>query len=441
MQRHTTSAFIVLFIVVLANSACKKDNFTATPLQATGTDEATASSKPTFPFPHHVTYTAGTIKPSGFTQQQLDAQVAAYYDAWKVKYLSPACGDGTYFVLDNDLGGGTTKNDNCVSEGQGYGMVIVPLMAGHDPDARKIFNGLYKYFNKHRSDIDRRLMCWVETKDCQNDVNQGADAATDGDMNIAYGLLLADKQWGSAGGINYKKEALTILAGIKESESNQAIHTLKLGDWVGNDPQYVNATRPSDFMYDEFRTYADAAGDTYWTSVMNKCYSIVKAFDTGASKKSGLLPDFVVNCNTKPKAAPAGFLEGDDDGHYSYNSCRTPWHLATDYLLFGDSRAKNALQLINDFMVRSTKGNVANMHSGYYLNGKPLPETDYQDECFLAPFTIAATSNAKYQTWLNTCYASLTSQGVAKNHGYYNNTIKMLVMLAVAGDYWTPVKN
>jgi hypothetical protein len=194
-------------------------------------------------------------------------------------------------------------------------------------------------------------------------------------------------------------------------------------------------------MYDEFRAYANATGDTYWNKVMNKCYAIVKAFDTGASKASGLLPDFVINCNTTPKAAPAGFLEGDDDGHYSYNSCRTPWHLATDYLLFGDARAKSALTLINDFMVRSTKGSVASMHSGYYLNGKPLPGTDYQDECFLAPFTIAATSNAKYQNWLNTCYASLISQGVAAKAGYYNNTIKMLVMLGVAGDYWTPLKN
>lgn len=395
---------------------------------------------PNYPFPHHVTYTSGTIKPSGFTQAQLDAHVSAYYDAWKQKYLLSSCGNGTYFVLDNDLGGGTTKNDDCVSEGQGYGMVIVPLMAGHDPDAKTIFDGLYKFFKQHLSDIDNRLMCWVETKDCKNDVSQGADAATDGDMNIAYGLLLADKQWGSSGAINYKQEALTILAGLKASESNNAIHTLKLGDWVGNSAKYVNSTRPSDFMYDELRAYADAANDSYWTNVMDECYSIVYTFDTGESKKSGLLPDFVINCNTIPTAAAAHFLEGKDDGHYSYNSCRDPWHLATDYLLFGDDRAKKALNRINNFILNATGGNVSNMHSGYALDGKPLSNTNYQDECFLAPFTVAAMQSSKYQSWLNNCYTRLISAGIANKAGYYNNTLKMLALLAIAGDYWTPLK-
>ncbi len=395
---------------------------------------------PNYPFPHHVVYTSGSIKPSGYTQQQLDAQVTSYYDAWKQKYLLSSCGGGTYFVLDNDLGGGTNKNDDCVSEGQGYGMVIVPLMAGHDPDAKIIFDGLYKFFNQHLSDVDNRLMCWVETKDCKNDVSQGADAATDGDMNIAYGLLLADKQWGSGGAINYKQEALTILAGLKASETNASIYTLKLGDWVGNSAKYVNSTRPSDFMYDELREYAQAGGDTYWTSVMNECYSIVQSFDTGASKKSGLLPDFVINCNTTPAPAPPKFLEGKDDGHYSYNSCRDPWHLATDYLLFGDARAKTALDKINDFMLSSTGGKVSKMHSGYDLDGTPLPNTNYQDECFLAPFTVAAMESSKYQNWLNNCYSTLIQAGIANKSGYYNNTLKMLALLAVAGDYWTPLK-
>jgi endo-1,4-beta-D-glucanase Y len=395
---------------------------------------------PAYPFPHHVAYTAGTIKPSAFTQKQLDDKVANYYDAWKATYLLSSCGGGTYFVLDNDLGGGTNKNDDCVSEGQGYGMVIVPLMAGHDPDAQTIFDGLFKFFKQHLSDIDTSLMCWVETLNCESDTSQGPDAATDGDMNIAYGLLLADMQWGSSGTINYKAEALKILKGLRESETNTTLHILILGDWVKHDAKYVNSTRPSDFMYDEMRAYASAVGNAYWTDVLNECYSIVNTFDTGASINSGLFPDFVINCNTTPAAAPANFLETKDDGHYSYNSCRTPWHLATDYLLFGDSRAKNALSKINDFMLNSTGGDVNKMHSGYKLDGTPLAGSNYQDECFLGPFTVAATESSKYQSWLDACYAALIAKGVAKNHGYYNNTLKLLDLIAIAGDYWTPLK-
>ena len=46
-------------------------------------------------------------------------------------------------------------------------------------------------------------------------------SATDGDLDIAFGLLLADKQWGSAGAINYLAEARKVIAAIKMFEMNQ----------------------------------------------------------------------------------------------------------------------------------------------------------------------------------------------------------------------------
>ena len=38
-----------------------------------------------------------------------------------------------------------------VSEGQGYGMIIVTMMAGADPDAQKLFNQLFNYVIAHPS--------------------------------------------------------------------------------------------------------------------------------------------------------------------------------------------------------------------------------------------------------------------------------------------------
>ena len=44
------------------------------------------------------------------------------------------------------------------------------------------------------------------------------DSATDGDLDIAYSLLLAHKQWGSNGTVNYLKEAQDMITkGIKAS--------------------------------------------------------------------------------------------------------------------------------------------------------------------------------------------------------------------------------
>ena len=41
-----------------------------------------------------------------------------------------------------------------------------------------------------------------------DDKKDHTGSATDGDMDIAYSLLLADNLWGSHGKINYKEEAI-----------------------------------------------------------------------------------------------------------------------------------------------------------------------------------------------------------------------------------------
>ena len=77
---------------------------------------------------------------------------------------------------------------------------IVALMAGHDPDEQTIFDQLLHYARRHRSDFDRALMAWAQNEHCQD--IEGRDSATDGDLDIAYALLLADRQWGSTSGID-----------------------------------------------------------------------------------------------------------------------------------------------------------------------------------------------------------------------------------------------
>lgn len=93
---------------------------------------------------------------------------------------------------------GSTAPEKTVSEGQGYGMIIVALMAGYDQQAQVSSDGLWEFSRAHPSDNDdRRLMGW------QVPPTPGSNySAFDGDADIAYALLLVDKQWGSAGRIS-----------------------------------------------------------------------------------------------------------------------------------------------------------------------------------------------------------------------------------------------
>ncbi|KHF35574.1 Endoglucanase precursor [Paenibacillus sp. P1XP2] len=201
-----------------------------------------AFASPNKPFPQHTTYTSGTIKPNNVSQSAMDSAVQSKWNSWKAAYLKPA-GTGKYYVKYD-------SNGDTVSEAHGYGMLATVLMAGYDSNAQTYFDGLYKYYKEHPSDNNPYLMAWKQNSSFQN--IEGADSATDGDMDIAYSLLLADKQWGSSGSINYLQAAKNIINAIMESDVNQTQWTLRLGDWA-TDSKYKDATRPSDFMLNHMK--------------------------------------------------------------------------------------------------------------------------------------------------------------------------------------------
>jgi endo-1,4-beta-D-glucanase Y len=329
-------------------------------------------------------------------------------------------------------------NTVTVSEAMGYGMMIVPVMAGYDPNAKTCFDGLYRYYKAHPSSMTPHLMAWKQITGCVN--ADGDDSASDGDIDIAFGLLLAHEQWGSDGEIDYLKEAKLIISDLmgstpEKGDINQTLNTVKLGDWVTSG-KYMTSTRTSDFITDHFRVFACVSDDSLaWTKVVDKCYDLVSEMQTNYSPQTGLLPDFIVNINTSAEPAQPDFLEGDLDGHYSYNACRDPWRIGFDYLINGDERALNAVKKINEWLYQKTGGNPSKVYAGYYLNGNAA--VDWTDVSFTAPFTVGAMLATTKQQWLNKLYDKVLSSNTSEN-GYYGNTLKLLSMLVISGNFITP---
>src|SRR5262245_58616438 len=314
-----------------------------------------------FPFgTQHQAYRAGTLFPTNFTRTQQNAHVTAYYDNWKSHWLKlDPGGSGWRVLLDNS---GAT-----VSEGQGYGMVIVPLMAGHDPQAKTIFDGLWQFRLAHPSEIDSRLMDWNVPN-----TSDGNDSAFDGDADIAYGLLLAHAQWGSGGTINYLQQAKNVIAGIKAKTIGPTSKLPMLGDWVSpNGSDYSQwDTRSSDFMLGHFRAYGAATNDSaYWSSVVTAVQNVTANIQANESSATGLLPDFIrlVGASRDPQPAQADFLEDANDGKYWYNAGRDPWRLGVDALLNNDPTTLAQVQKINQWIRTSTGGNANNVKEGYQL--------------------------------------------------------------------------
>ena len=391
-----------------------------------------AAAAPGYPFGSHpLAYAAGSIMPNHVSQATRDQAVRDFYDAWKARFLKQGCGAGRYYVATATQAGNLT-----VSEGHGYGMILTVLMAGHDPNTQIELDGLFQYFRDHPTATHDHLMSWYQNSSCAN--AKGNDSATDGDLDIAFALLLADKQWGSCGAINYLAEAQHVIADIKDGEADTSTRYVLLGDWVSpGDVQYYPSTRSSDFMVDHYRSYAAATGDGAWFALLDRTYTIVDAMQSGSSPATGLLPDFVKSPLTAPQPVAPNSLEGPNDGAYDYNACRDPWRLATDYLVSGDARAKTAVQRIEAWIRAATSGDPSAIKSGYRLDGTMSPGADYLSMAFVAPLGVGAMVDAANQAWLNDLWDLVVATPITSD-GYYENTLKLLAMMVMSGNWWAP---
>ena len=395
---------------------------------------------------------SGTFCSGAVNTETLSQETINFYQQWKNKYLAQDTyvkDETQYYVYYSDehyIAGSNTSVAVTVSEAHGYGMLIFASMSEYDDQAKSYFDGMYRYYKAHPSDIGPHLMSWQQ---CDNgtELIDGAEegamtcylcySATDGDMDIAYALLMADSVWGSSGEIDYLSEAKAVIDDIMKYDINHEFWTITLGDWVSEcnrNENYYYATRPSDFIVQYLPVFAKVSGDENWMRVYETTYQIIESITS--ENGNGLLPDFVIRDSSGQfKAAPANFLESEYDGYYSYNSCRTPWRISMDYIINGNETAKKFSEDITKFISEKTNNDPWEIMAGYDLNGNAVE--DYNDLCFTVPFLPAAscTDNSDWHD---------SVREVALNYGddvYYGDTIKMLCLIADDGGWIVPETN
>jgi endo-1,4-beta-D-glucanase Y len=395
---------------------------------------------PNHPFPTQVTYSPGSIKVSRWSQPELNKIVADIFDKWKSVHLKNDCSDKTqYYVFDNEKNDASVKDKTiCVSEGQGYGMMIMAIMAGYEKMAQVYFDGMFRFYRAYPSKHSPYLMSWNVSRGCRvNDDEGNNTAASDGDLDIAFSLLLADAQWGSGGPINYKKEALYIIDAIRSFEINRIKLTVKMSDdFEINEPENDDI-RSSDFMPDHLREFYNATHDSLWLKVMDRMYAIFHDLQINYSPSTGLLPDFIQSTSHGYKPARPNYLESDYDGQFYYNSCRVPWRISLDFLLFKEIRAKETVLKINNWIEKKSKNDPDAILSGYRLNGANLKDNDYTTLAFIAPLTVSLMTDSESQEWLDDMFESLISKKFS-DYKYFDNTINLLSLLVLSGNYWSP---
>jgi hypothetical protein len=185
-------------------------------------------------------------------------------------------------------------------------------------------------------------------------------------------------------------------------------------------------------MLDHFRAFAHATCSPTWNAAVDSTYGLIAVMQQPKTSSSGLLPDFIVDTQGTPVPAAPNFLEGDGDGQYSWNSCRVPWHIATDYLVSKDARAKTAVQKMNTWVISATGGNPGNIVTGYKLDGTVGVTGNGKSQAFSSPFGVAALLSGN-QAWVDSLWSSR-----AISEAYYADSITMMSLLVMSGNWWTP---
>lgn len=378
---------------------------------------------------------------SSATTNTLSEETVDFYEKWKNEYViknSYITNEDQYYVW---YSGETYSQNNSatavtVSEAHGYGMLITVSMADYDKDAKSIFDGMYRYYRAHLSSIGPNLMAWQQEDNGRAIVDTtGSDSATDGDMDIAYALLMADSIWGSDGEIPYKQTAIDIINDIMTYEVNKTDWIMQLGDWVYSSKEgdeYYSATRSSDFILQYMPVFAKITGDERWLKVYESTYNIINSITD--EYNVGILPDFIVKDDDSGAFVPASpnYLESEYDGAYYYNSCRTPWRISMDYLINGNEDALAFSEMLNGFILDSTDGEPQRIRAGYKLDGTPIE--NYEELCFTAPFMIAAACGTN-QEWHDSIRNAVINYG---NDVYYGDSIKMLCLIVDDGGWIVP---
>jgi Glycosyl hydrolases family 8/Carbohydrate binding domain (family 11) len=358
------------------------------------------------------------------SQAAANEQARAFYEDWRLKRVvyngtqARVKADSNYTYTSNGVT--RTLPYPTLSEGQGYGMLLAAYMGD-----RKTFDALEAYRSAHLN--QHGVMPWIID---QYGAVADSNAATDGDEDMAFALLVAEKRWGG-----YAAPLSSLLSAIHtymvEPAGAQYAYLLKPGDiplswWPVTFPSYLAPA-----WYKGFAAYT---GDGFWSQVADKSYQYLAAIDANSAygnASTGLVPD---------RANPDGSPDGDArEQRFSWDAIRMPWRLATDAAWSCDTRARGRIDRMNAFFSGTGPGRgPAEIGSIYRTNGDFLDDSIYggsdQDPWFFGPLTGAAlfSGNATYkqEMWNKTV-------GMI-DFADYGDELGLLGLLLASGNLYDP---
>ena len=344
-----------------------------------------------------------------------NADVLAAYTKWKSDLVTATGANGFRRVQRS-----AAENfpNETVSEGIGYGMILAVYM-----NDQSLFDDLWQY---EQSVLDpSHLMNWLIAANGSVDGSNGTGSATDADEDMAWGLLMADKQWGTSAKLG---AYLTI---AKQQISNIWLGDVymsklpNLGDNWGSGAGWTTLNI-SYFAPAYYRVFKTVDPDDDWDATIQTTYDTITNNLNAANgnQSNGLVPGFSSSTGTAPAAS------GEQGNFkYQYDACRTPFRIGIDWCINGEPRAKAYVALTNSFF-----GGIgaAKTVDGYQMNGTPSGTAPASP--FVGPAGVGAMSDATYSTFAQGAYQWLL--GNPQQGGqYYAESWTAISLVMMSGNF------
>jgi endo-1,4-beta-D-glucanase Y len=352
-----------------------------------------------------------------------DEDARKAYQVWKETLVRSEGANGFRRVVRPDTPDGIPFST--VSEGISYGMILAVYF-----DDQPLFDDLFRY-SLHWAN-ETGLMKWYinpeGTEGCPGDETCGA--ASDADEDIAFALIMADKQWGGAGALDksYRDYALRHIALVKQYEVTPGFVFTPGNEWKGD---VVNLSYFAPAFYRIFGRYSN--DEEFWNKVIDVNYEIlfVTLNEKNGNLNNGLVPAWSTLTGEPIEGFPGALT------YHQTDSVRTPIRMAQDFCWNGDARAKAYLDKLSNFFIAIGADRITD---GYLLDGTPNPEFGPREQTssavFVASAGIAAMAAGGDPKYVQQTYDLLKGLNLNIRSVYYQLSWTAMALNFMTGNYF-----
>lgn len=262
------------------------------------------------------------------------------------------------------------------------------------------------------------------------------NVASDADADVALALLLAAKRWPGEAAVHRDaaREMLADLIDHVVATDEAGVLQFLPGAWADERGAGRGLVlNPSYLAPASFRVFHQATGDARWLALIDSAYTVLEA--TCGPDGTGMPPDWL-----RWWSMQRWMVERPETGGRGWESIRVPWRIATDWLWFGEPRARAYLDRCVAPVVRRQLAAGEGMAVEPAADGQPAAGREHVLANALYSFALGAP--AERERLLTRVAGQLVQQRRSVYFGepdrYYVNSLAWLPFLARAGRYAAP---